>query len=237
VTGAQAEGEVSIRQIANLQMPVRMRFSTAGILQHVDKPALRTTSAVANALAIVRNTSNYLRLKRAISAFLAGVKDARVEERLHQFCRCIDGVILSGRGSGRKDFAARTTLFIGAGHDSVMREIYDMRSAVEHLRPAEVEAQRASDLRKQRTRVIERALQAEVVARHCLQRILLSELLRTCYRDDATLGTFWGRTESEQQAIWGPPSEYRMSMDGLVEQQFVDDEDRGLASPPPGVQQ
>src|SRR5947207_3524240 len=98
--------------MANLQSPIRLRFSAAAIMRGVDTGALRLASSIARPLSIIRNASTYARLKRAISAFLSGVQDTRVEERLHQFCRCLDGMILSGRGSGRKDFGGETQCFI-----------------------------------------------------------------------------------------------------------------------------
>ena len=110
ITGSRTDGELSVRQMATLQIPVKLRFSTAAIMQGIDQPTLRIAFSVAGALANVRCSTSYVRLKRAIPAFLSGIQDPRVEERLHQFCRCIDGVILSGRGSGRRDFAAHGAL-------------------------------------------------------------------------------------------------------------------------------
>jgi hypothetical protein len=60
-------------------------------------------------------------------------RDRAAEVRLHQFCRCIDGLILSEPGQGRNQFKSRTELFVGSRHHSLMGEIYAIRSDVEHL--------------------------------------------------------------------------------------------------------
>ena len=53
--------------------------------------------------------------------------------RIHSDCRCIDGLILPDQGKTRQQFKSRTELFIGAEHHGLMSELYDIRSAVEHL--------------------------------------------------------------------------------------------------------
>ena len=56
-----------------------------------------------------------------------------IVDRLHQYSRCIDGLILPDAGKTKQQFRSRTELFIGSGHHDLMGEIYDVRSAVEHL--------------------------------------------------------------------------------------------------------
>src|SRR5258706_9447789 len=168
LTGAHVNGDVSIRQMFNLQCPVRYTFTQSAILRQIDEQALRLAAALTAAVTAINETDDYRRLKRPLSAFFVGIHQGRFDERLHQFCRCIDGIILSRRGKGEVDFTARTRLFIGDDHRDVMKEIYRMRSAVEHLRPAESEVTDKTGLRERRLCVIERALQAEVIARHVL---------------------------------------------------------------------
>jgi hypothetical protein len=54
-------------------------------------------------------------------------------DRLHQYCRCIEGLIVSEPGQGKNRFKSRTELFIGPRHHTLMGEAYDVRSDVEHL--------------------------------------------------------------------------------------------------------
>ena len=169
LAGANADGDVSIRRISDLQRPVWCAFKQLAILKQIDDQTLRIAAKLAAAITVINETADYVRFKRAISAFFVGIHQGRWDERLHQFCRCIDGIILSRQGKGEADFTARTVFFIGGGHSEVTRQMYRMRSAVEHLRPAETEASDKRTLREQRLCVIERALQAETIARHALQ--------------------------------------------------------------------
>lgn len=227
LTGANVSGEIRVRQLSDLPMPIRRAYNQKAILRALTQQDFESAAVVADALSRITAEQQHMRLKRAISAFLAGIHETRHDERLHQFCRCIDGIVLSGKGSGKKDFKSRTALFTGAGHEAVADEIYEMRSAVEHLRPAESEAVGCADLKAQRIRVIERAVQAEIIARHCLNRILLSADLLRRFESDDQIKQFWALSEDEQRKAWGV-----LNFDGdlaqAVETQFVGNDDLGL---------
>ena len=52
-------------------------------------------------------------------------------ERIRRFSRCVEGLI---SGETKRHFIARTETFIGANWQKEVGSIYDVRSAVEHLR-------------------------------------------------------------------------------------------------------
>lgn len=226
--GANVNGDVSIRQIADLQAPVRRAFNQSSILRQIDEAGLRKAYAIGDALAVVVAPPDHIRLKLALSAFLAGVRDVRFDESLHQFCRWIDGTILSRKGKGEADFVARSALFIGAGQDAAIGEMYRMRNAVEHLRPAESEAVGCIDRRAQRLRVIERSTQVEKIARYCLQRVLLNPELVAAGKDEASLEQFWSRSEDDRRKAWGNPLDFNQHLAVLVDPQYVTNQDLGL---------
>jgi hypothetical protein len=156
---------------------------------------------------------------------MAGIYHSRYDERLHQFCRCIDGIISSRRGKGEADFVSRTQLFINNGNVGVMKEIYRMRSAVEHLRNAESEAVDVKDIKEQRIRIIERVMQAETIARHCLLQIMLNPSLLRHFRNDEALCKLWGMSENEQKIEWGAPLDYHNQLRNIVDRTYVDKDD------------
>lgn len=228
LTGANVSGETRMRQMSNLPMPIRRAYNQGAILQVLERQAFEQADVVADSLSNIVAKQGHMRLKRAISAFMAAIHETRHDERLHQFCRCIDGIVLSGKGTGKRDFKTRTALFVGTGHDAVTDEIYEMRSAVEHLRPAESEATGCSDLRAQRVRVIERAVHAELIARHCLNRILANSNLLQDFENDARIGQFWTEEECKRRAAWGQPLCFENELAGAVEAQHISDEDVGM---------
>lgn len=227
VTGANVDGEISIRQIADLQLPRHLAFNETSILAHLTETDMRDAHNIGEAIAMIASATDYSRLKRALSAFLTGVHEDRYDERLHQFCRCIDGVVLSRKGKGEADFASRTADFIGEGHKDVMSEMYRMRSAVEHLRPAESEAANALTLQDQRSRILHRALQAESIARHCMRQVLLQQDVRTCFANDDDLACFWALEDDERHLKWGTALNFEAHLSNLLDPRYVTDNDIG----------
>ena len=49
---------------------------------------------------------------------------AEIVDRLHQYSRCIDELILPDAGKTKQQFRSRTELFIGPFHHDLMGEIY-----------------------------------------------------------------------------------------------------------------
>ena len=95
-------------------------------------------------------------------------------DRLHQYCRCIDGLIVPDVGKTKRQFKSRTELFIGPRHQDMMGETYDVRSDVEHLhenKHLEIFERNA------RLELVKKLEMMEYIARSALVRILLDRNL------------------------------------------------------------
>jgi hypothetical protein len=121
-------------------------------------------------------------------------------DRLHQYCRCIDGLIVSKHGEARKQFKSRTELFIGPRHHALMGETYDVRSDVEHLH--ENKHLEVFD-RAARLDLVKKLEMMEYIARSALVRILLDSKLWPHFSNTPSLQAFWALTNSERRAMWG----------------------------------
>jgi len=229
MTGAKTNDEISIRGITDLRQPVFHAFNASTIMRKLQVNDFQNAVNFGSTIAKINSTKDYTRLKRSLSAFFAGIYDKRPEERLHQFCRSIDGLISSRKGHGKRDFAERTRDFIGAGHDDIMNEMYDMRSAVEHLRPAEMEVS-GSDLKQKRLCVLERSLQSEAIARFALQRVLLQENLLNQFKNDQDIEDFWEQLENIRHNEWGTSMDFGKDLQGLLDPQLVTDAILGLTT-------
>jgi hypothetical protein len=73
------------------------------------------------------------RFTRVLFIFDNAVVMPSVHERLHQFCRCIEGLLLPKAGRTEKQFVSRTETFVGPSHHETMPALYQMRSKVEHM--------------------------------------------------------------------------------------------------------
>jgi hypothetical protein len=116
-------------------------------------------------------------------------------DRLHQYCRCVDGLILSQPGSGLKQFKSRTELFIGPRDHELMGQLYAIRSDIEHLN--EHKYLEVSD-RAKRLELVQKEVIAEQIARNALAHIIanladLPDGLRRSFWDgprEEGIGTF-----------------------------------------------
>jgi hypothetical protein len=122
-------------------------------------------------------------------------------DRLHQYCRCIDGLIVSKQGEAKKRFKSRTELFIGPRLHDIMGETYDVRSDVEHLH--ENKHLEVFD-RAARLDLVKKLELMEYIARSALVRILLGCNLWPHFANTSALQAFWAFDDRQRRALWGP---------------------------------
>ena len=96
---------------------------------------LRRVLSVTQGVALLRQPGgvNLWRLGRCVALYREARCEREVLERIHQFARCIEGLIASKQGETGRQFKSRTELFIGPRRHDLMGELYEVRSAVEHL--------------------------------------------------------------------------------------------------------
>ena len=144
------------------------------------------------------------RLRRILYAFTSAAASANAADRIHEFVRVIEGFIRPDPGKTSKQFKNRTELFVGAGKHELMGELFDIRSSVEHLHGAFAAVVGDSD-RDRALVVIQRALEAESVARYCIIRFLERSELWPHFANDDALDAFWKMPAAERQKLWGSP--------------------------------
>jgi hypothetical protein len=127
---------------------------------------------------------------------------ARLLDRIHQYCRCIDGLILPDIGKTKQQFKSRTELIIGPGHHDMMGALYDIRSNVEHLH--ENRYLETFD-REVRLDLLKKEAIVEHIARVALARIVNHDALWPHFGNTAALEKFWALTPDERRKTWGDP--------------------------------
>ena len=184
----------------------------------IDRADLELTATIADAFPAIKHRGEFRRKWRVVRAFHTGLQSQELGERIHQFVRCVEGFIFPRRGSTREDFADRTKVLLGAGWEDDIRQIFDIRSAVEHLHgpyrflPPLGKPQRLRLLAR-------RAVQAEFLARSCLIRFFTRNELWRFYEDNQTIEVFWTRmSDSERRAAWGPPLDLSLATQGFREE-------------------
>lgn len=200
LTGAHHDGEIDVRQESAIDMPALNLFrhyppiwpheieDAAALAGHYEK------------LITCPPAGGPWRIFRALSVYVDARTATDPMDRLHQYCRCIDGLILSEPGSGLKQFKSRTELFIGPRDHDLMGQLYAIRSDIEHLN--EHKYLEIFD-RAQRLELVQKEAIAEHIARNALAHIIATPSLWPHFGNTAALAPFWQLAPADRQKLWG----------------------------------
>jgi hypothetical protein len=123
-------------------------------------------------------------------------------DRIHQFVRCIEGLVAPEQGKTKSQIKGRTELFIGPSHHDLIGGLFDIRSDVEHMHDYKHLSEYS---REDRIEIATKEAVAEWVCRSCLERIILNPELVTAFGSMSALTEFWGGSQRERVIKWGQP--------------------------------
>ena len=205
VNGANVNGQIGIRQHASIR-ELDLTHGQPEFLVGIDEA--RRSVSLARRLRYIQDAPRpeWGRVIRAVrTLLLANHQTNSFGERLHQFVRALEGLIKVPKGNGRKTFAHRAQTFAVAGDAprEALLELYDLRSAVEHL-GVPIEALAAEGTEKQRLGVVDRRTrQADALARLAILRALESPVIFNYFRTDAQIDEFWKLADDVKVLLWG----------------------------------
>jgi hypothetical protein len=202
LTGSREDNEIGVRQTQDLEMAAECVFRGYPEVSQAELRQAADLSIQFGKLGGIAKGDSHWRLFRVLSLYVATRPERDLLHRLHQYARCVDGLVLSRPGKGASDFKNRAALFIGTGHDDVMGEIYADRSSVEHLH--EDRLLEPFD-RAKRLAIVQKEAIIEHIARSALRRIVLNRSLWPHFANRSGLEAFWALEANEQRAIWGDP--------------------------------
>lgn len=200
LAGYRHQGEINVRSQDDYDPAI------PSMVRHyppVTLAELQLAAKIASQIAGIETASlagGHWRLFRVLHLYLETRTIRDNMDRLHQYCRCIEGLIVSEPGQGRNRFKSRTELFIGPRHHTLMGEAYDVRSDVEHL--YENKHLEVFD-RAARLELVKKMEMMEYIARSALVRILLDSKLWSHFANTDTLKAFWALSESDRRTLWG----------------------------------
>jgi hypothetical protein len=202
LTGSWRDGVNDLRQTQDFDSPAPSIFRAYPLVRATDLKLAAELAGNLDALNGAPLADGHWRFYRTLSLYTEARTIGEIIERLHQYCRCIEGLILPAPGGTKRQFRSKTELFIGPRYHDLMGEIYDVRSAVEHLH--ESRYLEGFD-RATRLDLVKKEAIAEHVARTALARIVSHWDLWPHFANTSGLANFWGLPAVEQQRIWGPP--------------------------------
>lgn len=211
LTGANQNGEPNVQQ----QSDYDMIYCVLGSRWHnITLSNIENSAVIVDAMARIRKQGEFNRVWRVLHAFYAATRSNKLGLRLHQFVRCIEGFILPRKSSTEKQFVSRTELFIGPRHHPLMHILYQIRSAVEHLH-GPFKAISGKSKRERHIELLRYTIQAEAIARHCLNRLFFNRSLWKYFEDDSMLEKFWALSSQERQSLWGEPIDIQSALRGF----------------------
>ena len=201
LTGAHHGGEINVRQVSALDIPA------LNIFRHyppIGPDEINFAALLARRyeqLVTSPPAGGIWRIVRALTVYVDARTSADPMDRLHQYCRCIDGLILSEPGSGLRQFKSRTELFIGPHDHNLMGQLYAIRCDIEHLNEHKYlevfDRNRMLDL-------VQKEAIADHIARRALVHVIGTPSLWQHFGNTAALAPFWQLPPPDRQGLWGP---------------------------------
>ena len=202
LTGARSDGKTDVRQQMDLDLPVPQVFRPYPVIVADDIVMAAQLGHRFDAMTQETVPGGMWRFFRTLHIYVEARTKSDLLDRIHQYCRCIDGLILPDPGRTTRQFKSRTEMFIGPGHHEVMGALYDIRSAVEHLHE---NGYLETFDRDTRLDLVEKEASVEYIARTALARISSQDGLWRHFGNTAALGKFWALSSDERREIWGDP--------------------------------
>ena len=219
LTGAGKDGMVEIRQQTDLELPAPQVFDPYPPVRANDIQSAAHFAQRLDAMGLAAVPGGLWRILRTLTVYIETRAITELVDRIHQYCRCIDGLILPAAGKTKRQFKSRTELFIGPGHHDLMGALYDIQSDVEHLH--EDRYLETFD-REVRLDLVKKEAVVENIARKSLARIIGQEALWPHFGNTAALGRFWALPLRERRAIWGDAIDPMVSLAGFDPQYLHD---------------
>ncbi len=200
LTGARLKGVIDIRQQKDLEIPAPQIFRLYPAVVADDVVSAANLGQQLDTMLQNRAPGELWRFVRTLSIYVNTRPITDIVDRIHQYCRCIEGLILPTIGKTKRHFKSRTELFIGPKHHELMGELYDIRSNAEHLHKNDY-----TDISQHCFwfDLLRKEAIVEYIARMALARIIARDTLWPYFRNTKALGKFWERSPDEQRDIWG----------------------------------
>ena len=151
--------------------------------------------------------TQFRRIIRGLITLFKGLKEKPGQDRLHQFVRSLEALVLPVIGKTRKHFVRRCQTFARAGHDTcdLLSEAFDMRSDTEHLHPWDKAVENKYPPDKRADVCWQRTRQIEHLACDAYSRLLRDPALRKHFRTDDTIAAFWKLPDGQRRGLWDTP--------------------------------
>ena len=162
---------------------------------HVSVARLRQAADLARALKALDRTRHRWRIERSLRAFREACEADRLDQRLHQFVRCAEGFVAPYNA---EQFSSRLRRLCVGHCLPALKQLYAIRSGIEHLHGPYDRFPKPGKV----ARLLQRCVQAEILARFLVTVYLQNSLLWPWFRDRNTVVAFWALSKKQMKELW-----------------------------------
>lgn len=202
MVGSVINGQITVRQYSEVTRVYRNRGAPRVL---VSVRRLREAAELTNvSLHKLGVQADFSRVKRGLRAIWKALRSEFGEDRLHEYVRAIEALILPEAGKTKKQFVSRCQVFSRRDYStqSLLAEIFDMRSDAEHMHQWE-RSLASYGAAKRDSVALQRIRQVEQLACFAYRKVLLDPTLRSWFKTDAAISNFWAMKEAERVELWG----------------------------------
>jgi hypothetical protein len=196
LTGANSDGTARVRQMTGFH---RTYYTKGAPAPALSAAKMRLAAQLAKALHQLEQSPHKQRIERSVRTFREACESHALDQRLHQFVRCAEALAAPWNGT---EFTKRMSSVCAGRCQSHLRQLYQIRSAVEHLHgpfarlPGRIRKEERQQFLQMRT------VQAEALAHYVLTTILMNQSLWPHFRDRKTIDAFWKLPARQFNTLW-----------------------------------
>ena len=196
------EGKWEVRQISELPFFYQTRGYTR---TPVTIERLERAIQLRKALEELDSTpDDFKRLKWGWRVLMDGIQKKHGQERIHQFVRSLEALILPEIGQTKRQFTHRCQTFAKASQNTkqILEEAFELRSMAEHLNDWE-QALGSYPEADREIIALHRTRQMEQLASFAYSCILENDAVRSHYMNETKQGEFWKLPDGARKKVWG----------------------------------
>lgn len=148
--------------------------------------------------------NDFKRLKWGWRVLMDGLQKEHSDERIHQFVRSLEALILSEVGKTKRQFTHRCQTFAKASTHTkqILEEAFELRSMTEHLNAWEQAVESYPEDDREMV-ALHRTRQMEQLATFAYSHILESCTIRKHFITEMKQREFWKLSDNTRRNIWG----------------------------------
>jgi hypothetical protein len=199
LTGANSDGHAGVRSI---RLFAQSYYTIGAPYPYLSVGRLNFAESLARSLRVHDEDPGKTRIERALRAFREGCESRQLDYRLHQFVRCAEGFAVPPFRRSAVHFGKRLSRVCAGRSQQRVKQMYDLRSGIEHLHGPYDRMPRRLSKRDQHVRLLQRCVEAETLARYLLATYFSNPQLWPHFRTKTDIDSFWALRDSEFRRKW-----------------------------------